>query len=106
MAKATKKYKLIGRDHDGFDENGERKRFETGDMVPLTDTQYEAFKDKFEDPKSKNDEDKVESPTKPESNTDPDTKNVQPAPGTQNNQQVKPQGQAQTLPPGAGTKQA
>lgn len=48
MAKKTKLYKLVGRQHSGFDEDGKVKNYVTGDEVPLTDTQYEAFGDKFE----------------------------------------------------------
>lgn len=47
----TKNYKLTGVKHQGFDEDGNPKDYRTGDMVPLTETAYEAFKDKFEPPK-------------------------------------------------------
>lgn len=84
----TKLYTLVGRSHEGFDEDGMTKTFVTGDKVALTDSQFEAFKDKF-DSKGK-EEDKIESPTKPESNVNPENKNIQPvagststAPGTQ-----------------------
>lgn len=51
--KKTKNYKLIARQHSGpADENGIRKEYATGDMVPLTESQYEVFKDKFEPLKS------------------------------------------------------
>jgi hypothetical protein len=51
MAAKTKKYELTGVKHQGFNEEGERVEFSTGDMVPLTDAQYENFKDKFKAPK-------------------------------------------------------
>lgn len=76
----TKKYKLIGRSHSGFEDDGKtRKEYKTDDMVPLTEDQFESFKDKFENKQVES----VESPTKPESNVNPDVKNIQPAPGTQ-----------------------
>lgn len=79
----TKAYVLTGRSHDGFDSEGNRKTFVEGDTVQLTEAQFESFKDKFEDQDGKDKSDtsnRVESPTKPESNTDPDKKNVQSAP--------------------------
>lgn len=51
----TKKYRLTGRSHDGFEDDGvTRKRFVTGDMVSLTQDQFKAFEDKFEDPRDRN----------------------------------------------------
>jgi len=37
-----------GLEHNGFDKDGERKVFVGGDSVELTESQAEAFKDKFE----------------------------------------------------------
>lgn len=66
---ATKAYVLIGRKHSGVDKDGNPKDYVEGDTVYLTDTQYEAFGDKFE-PKGKHDKEEeaaaaVETPTKP-----------------------------------------
>lgn len=52
----TKLYRLTGRQHAGFDDDGNVKNFNTGDKVPLTESQYEAFKDKFEPLNAKDDE--------------------------------------------------
>ena len=49
--KKTKTYVLKEGKHFGYDEDGNAKDFEVGDEVELTDTQYEAFKDKFEAPR-------------------------------------------------------
>lgn len=46
----TQKYLLTGNKHFGRNASGDEVMYESGDMVPLTDAQYEAFKDKFEDP--------------------------------------------------------
>jgi len=52
MVKKMKKYKLLGRSHSAVNEEGDRTEYKTGDMVPLTDAQYESFSDKFEQPKA------------------------------------------------------
>lgn len=48
----TKNYVLKTGKHSGRDEDGNIVDYLPGDEVPLTDTAYEAFKDKFEAPKS------------------------------------------------------
>jgi hypothetical protein len=48
----TKEYVLLSGKHWGFDENGEEVGYKKGDLVPLTENQYNAFKDKFEDPEA------------------------------------------------------
>jgi len=49
---AKKPYKLLARSFDGFDKDGNRKRYEAGDMVDLTDDQFKAFKDQFVEPEA------------------------------------------------------
>lgn len=49
----TKLYRMLHGKHSGRDESGKVVDYTVGDDVPLTDTQYEAFKDKFEAPKEK-----------------------------------------------------
>lgn len=45
----ARKYRLVGRQHSGFSEDGmERVEFQTGDVVKLEPNEYEAFKDKFD----------------------------------------------------------
>ncbi len=43
-----KLFKLLSGTHDGH-KDGERHRYVKGDHVPLSDAQYKAFKDKFEE---------------------------------------------------------
>ena len=71
----TKQYLLVGKDHDGFDEKGNRVRYEKNDLVPLTKEQFENFRDKF-----------VEANEKPKV----ETKSVSPTATSQQPSQTKP----------------
>jgi hypothetical protein len=52
--KKAKKYRLTGRQHKGFSEDGSKVvDYETGDEVMLEPHQFEGFKDKFEEIVSK-----------------------------------------------------
>lgn len=51
MAAKTTKYELLGKNHQGFDAAGGRVEYVKGDLVPLTESQYEAFQDKFKEVK-------------------------------------------------------
>jgi hypothetical protein len=48
--KGQKLYRFLGRSHTGRDQDGNAVAYVEGDLVPLNEVQYEAFKDKFEDP--------------------------------------------------------
>jgi hypothetical protein len=43
----TRPYRLLNGKHFGFDTEGNRKSFTAGQIVQLTDVQYNAFKDRF-----------------------------------------------------------
>lgn len=49
----AKYYRFIGKSFNGFDDNGERKEFRSGDKVKLEPDQFESFSDQFEELKSK-----------------------------------------------------
>lgn len=49
-AASKKEYLLVRGKHFGRDNAGNEVEYEVGEMVPLTDAQYEAFNDKFEAP--------------------------------------------------------
>lgn len=57
-------YVLIGRDHDGFDKDGSRKRYVTGDRVTLSKKQFAAFRNKFKPVKEGDSEDAPVDPNK------------------------------------------
>jgi len=44
-----KEYVLLTGKHFGWDEDGTELAYKIGELVPLTDEQFENFKDKFED---------------------------------------------------------
>lgn len=68
----TKDYILKTRTHEGFDKDGKRKTFVEGDAVPLTDAQYQSFKDKFRPIEAKQEQKPAEAP-KPAANPNPST---------------------------------
>lgn len=47
-----KPYKLLARSFDGLDKDGKRKRYETSELVDLTEDQFKAFRDQFMEPET------------------------------------------------------